>query len=77
MHRTIAATLLAGIVLAGVGPHSCIQLTDTGRLILHSEGTPSPRITAWLAGPQVTTMPQELVAVWERLQPCLPGKNHS
>lgn len=77
MNYKFAATLLTGFLIAGLGPHSCVQFLDTGRLILHAEGTPDPRIAAWVTGPQVTPMPQDLVEAWSRLSPCLPGKDHS
>jgi len=77
MRLDYCAVLLAGFLLPGIGPHSCAQYDDTGRLELHIEGLPPPNITMWIAGPQTTPMPDYLAGVLQQIPPCLPGKNHS
>lgn len=73
----LSGIALIGFLLPGIGPHSCLQYTDLGRLELHAEGTPPPHIMAWLAGPQTTKVPEDLAEVLPLIQPCLQGKSHA
>lgn len=68
---------LLGFLLPGLGPHSCIQYEDTGRLLLRAEGSVPPHLMTWLAGPQTTPVPEDLAEVLPQLPPCLKGKNHA
>lgn len=74
---SLVAAAFIGFLLPGVGPHSCVQFTDTGRVELHAEGLPDPGISGWLSGPQTTPMPQDLAEALPQIQPCLPGKHHA
>jgi hypothetical protein len=74
---SITTITLIGFLLPGIGPHSCVQYTDTGRLELHTEGSPPPHIMTWLIGPQTSQVPKDLAEVLPVLPPCLPGKSHA